>query len=135
MSPEETEVILYENYMRRMRTTGETDLNLDIVNLLAYWPSKKLHGQLVKYPQEVVPAMDQVLKDMMLELAEEDQMAGMEGMEGQEGELEIAEIMGKVYKVRALGLPSSNMRELNPSGTVILFSKSQRYNCADAFKL
>lgn len=60
--------------------------------------------------------MDQVLKDIMLELAEEDQMAGMEGMEGQEGELEIAEIMGKVYKVRPLGLTSSNMRELNPSG-------------------
>lgn len=118
MSPEETEITLYENYMRRMRTTGETNLNLDIVNLLAYWPSKKLYGQLTKYPQEVIPAMDQVLKDMMLELAEEDQMAGMEGMEGQEGELEIAEIMGKVYKVRPLGLPSSNMRELNPSGMV-----------------
>lgn len=119
--PEEDEVLLYEQYLRRMRVTGETNLNLDVVNLLAYPTSKKLHAQVVKYPEEVIPAMDQVLKDLMLELAEEDQMGGMEGMEGQEGEMEIADIMGKVYKVRPLGLQSTNMRELNPGGTHSLF--------------
>jgi len=41
-----------------------------MANLLAYPPSKKLYIQLTKYPQEVVPAMDQVLKDLMLELAD-----------------------------------------------------------------
>lgn len=117
-TPEEGDVALYETYMRRMRQTGETNLNLDMVNLLAYPPCKKLHGQLVKYPQEVVPAMDQVLKDLMLETADMDQQTGMDGMEGAEGDEEVAEIMGKVYKVRPFGLPAVNMRELNPTGAV-----------------
>ncbi|KAI0822446.1 MCM-domain-containing protein [Trametes gibbosa] len=116
-SPEEGELLLYESYLRRMRQTGETNLNLDMLNLAAYPPSKKLHSQLVKYPQEVIPAMDQVLKDLMLEIAEEDQQAGMEGMRGEAGEEEISEIMGKVYKIRPFGVPSVNMRDLNPSDT------------------
>ena len=116
-TPEEGEVLLYETYLRRMRQTGSTNLNLDMNNLAAYPPSKKLYTQLIKYPQEVVPAMDQVLKDLMLEIAEGDQQAGMEGMAGEEGEEEIADIMGKVYKIRPFGLPSVNMRELNPTGS------------------
>lgn len=115
-SPEEGEVVLYETYLRRMRQTGETNLNLDMFNLLAYPPSKKLHSQLAKYPQEVIPAMDQVLKDLMLEIAEQDQADGMDEMRGAQGEEEIAEIMGRVYKIRPLGLDPVNMRELNPTG-------------------
>ncbi|KAJ7594273.1 MCM-domain-containing protein [Mycena floridula] len=116
-SPEESEMTLYEAYMRRMRTTGETNLNLDIVNFLAYPPAKKLHTQLVKYPQEVIPVLDQSLKDMMLETADIDQRNGMEDMAGPEGDAEIADIMNKVYKVRPFGLPAVNMRELNPTDT------------------
>ncbi|KAG6873037.1 hypothetical protein C0995_003793 [Termitomyces sp. Mi166 len=116
-TPEEGEEILYETYLRRMRQVGDTNLNLDMVNLLAYPPSKKLYNQLMKYPQEVIPAMDQVLKDLMLELADLDQQAGMEGMEGADGEAEIADIMGRVYKVRPFGLPAVNMRDLNPTDT------------------
>ena len=119
-TPEEGEVALYETYLRRMRTTGDTNLNLDVVNLLAYPPSKKLHSQLVKYPQEVVPAMDQILKDLMLELADMDQRAGVEGMEGADGDEEISDIMGKIYKVRPFGLTTVNMRELNPTGMFLL---------------
>ena len=115
-SPEQGEVILYEGYMRRMRQTGDTNLNLDMGNLLAYPPCRKLHGQLGKYPQEVVPAMDQVLKDLMLETADADQREGREGMAGVQGDEEIADIMGKVYKVRPFGLTAANMRELNPTG-------------------
>ena len=115
-SPAAVEVLLYEGYLRRMRVTGEVNLNLDCENLRAFPPSRKLYGQLVKYPQEVIPAMDQVLKDIMLELAEEDQAEGVEGMLGQEGEEEIADIMSKVYKVRPFGLPAVNMRSLNPQG-------------------
>ncbi|EIN14579.1 MCM-domain-containing protein [Punctularia strigosozonata HHB-11173 SS5] len=111
------EAVLYEGFLRRMRQTGETNLNLDVVNLLAYPPCRKLHGQLVKYPQEVIPAMDQVLKDMMLEIADLDAEEGREGMLGEEGEAEIAEIMGKVYKVRPFGLKAVNMRDLNPTDT------------------
>lgn len=116
-SPEEGEVTLYETYLRRMRQTGHTNLNLDMGNLISYPPTKKLFGQLQKYPQEVVPAMDQVLKDLMLEIADMDQQAGMEGMRGDEGDEEIAEIMGRVYKVRPFGLKPVNMRDLNPTGT------------------
>ncbi|KAG6907797.1 hypothetical protein DXG01_007336 [Tephrocybe rancida] len=116
-TPAEGEETLYETYLRRMRQMGDTNLNLDMVNLLAYPPSRRLHSQLFKYPQEVVPAMDQVLKDLMLEVAEQDQQAGMEGMEGADGEAEIADIMGRVYKVRPFGLPAVNMRDLNPTDT------------------
>lgn len=115
-SPQEGEVILYEQYLRRMRQTGETNLNLDMVNLLAYPPSKKLYIQLSKYPQEVIPAMDQVLKDLMLELGEQDQSNGFDEMTGAQGEEEIAEIMTKVYKIRPFGIEAVNMRELNPTG-------------------
>ncbi|KAH9936704.1 MCM2/3/5 family-domain-containing protein [Amylocystis lapponica] len=116
-TPAEGEATLYVTYLRRMRQTGETNLNLDMANLSAYPPSRKLHGQLVKYPQEVVPAMDQVLKDLMLEVAEEDQHAGMADMRGPQGEEEVAEIMSKVYKIRPFGMPAINMRDLNPSDT------------------
>ncbi|KIK25348.1 hypothetical protein PISMIDRAFT_9705 [Pisolithus microcarpus 441] len=113
-SPEEGEVVLYETYLRIMRQTGQTNLNLDMVNLLAYPSSKKLFTQLQKYPEEVVPAMDQVLKDLMLELAQEDQNSGMEGMQGDQGDEEI--VMAKVYRVRPFGLKAINMRDLNPTG-------------------
>jgi DNA replication licensing factor MCM4 len=113
---EQGEILLYETYLRRMRQTGETDLNLDVQNLKAYPPTVKLFEQVRKYPQEVIPAFDQVLKDLMLDLAEEDAQAGMPGMQGVDGETEIAEISGKVYKVRPYGLASVNMRELNPQG-------------------
>ncbi|KAG2082080.1 hypothetical protein BD769DRAFT_1545818, partial [Suillus cothurnatus] len=93
-TPDEGEVVLYETYMRRIRQTGETNLNLDMINLLSYPPCKKLFAQLQKYPQEV----------------------------GDQGDEEIADIMGKVYKVRPFGLTAVNMRELNPSDTDKLIS-------------
>ena len=58
--------------------------------------------------------MDQVLKDMMLYIADMDHQAGMQGAEGEE---EIGDITRKVYhKVRPFGLPVVNMRFLNPTG-------------------
>ncbi|KAF9238126.1 MCM2/3/5 family-domain-containing protein [Melanogaster broomeanus] len=91
-SPDEAEVVLYENYMRVMRQTGQTNLNLDMDNLLAYPPCKKLFGQLAKIPPGI-------LKDLMLEISDEDQQAGVEGMQGEQGDEEIADIMGSVYKL------------------------------------
>ena len=79
---------------------------------MAYPPSKRLHSQLLKYPQEVIPAMDQVLKDMMLDIADMDHQATLEGMQGAEGGEEISDIMRKVYKVRPFGLPAVNMRHI-----------------------
>jgi DNA replication licensing factor MCM4 len=46
----------------------------------------------------------------------------MDGMQGDQGDEEIADIMGKVYKVRPFGLTAVNMRELNPSDTDKLIS-------------
>ncbi|TFK29479.1 cell division control protein 54 [Coprinopsis marcescibilis] len=121
-TPQEAEIVLYETYLRRMRKTGETNLNFDVLNLLAYPPARKLHSQLIKYPQEVIPAMDQVLKDLMIEVAEMDHRDGEEGMEGAQGEEEIAEIISKVYKIRPFGLTAVNMRGLNPTDTDKLVS-------------
>ena len=118
-SPEEGEHLLYETYLRRMRQTGQTNLNVDVLNLLSYPTSKKLHAQLLKYPQEVIPAMDQVLKDVMIELADEDKTAGVPDMQGADGDEEMAEILGRVYKVRPFGEMPGNMRELNPSGKLL----------------
>ncbi|KAF7331825.1 DNA helicase [Mycena kentingensis (nom. inval.)] len=117
VNPADGEVLLYETYLRQMRQTGETNLNLDVVNLLAYSASKRLHTQLIKYPQEVVPVMDQVLKDLMLEIAETDRRDGLDGMHGAQGEEEISDIMSRVYKIRPFGLTSVNMRDLNPTDT------------------
>ena len=119
-SPEEGERLLYEDYLRTMRVTGQTNLNLDMVNLQAFPPTKKLYTQLIKYPQEIIPVMDQVLKDLMVAVAEEDQRIGVEGMQGDEGENEINEIMSKVYKVRPWAGDACNMRDLNPTGDAVL---------------
>ena len=37
------------------------------------------------------------------------------------GEEEIADIMSKVYKIRPFGMPSVNMRDLNPTGAHVSF--------------
>lgn len=118
-SPGEGEQLLYENYLRTMRVTGHTNLNLDMMNLQAFPPTKKLYTQLIKYPQEIIPVMDQVLKDLMIAVAEEDQQNGVEEMQGDEGENEINEIMSKVYKIRPWGGDPCNMRDLNPTGDAV----------------
>ena len=118
-SPEEGERLLYEDYLRTMRVTNQTNLNLDMLNLQAFPPTKKLYTQLIKYPQEIIPVMDQVLKDLMVAVAEVDQQNGVEGMQGDEGEDEINEIMSKVYKVRPWGGDACNMRDLNPTGDAV----------------
>lgn len=62
----EKEYITMLNDMRRLGVTG---LNLDIRNLKAYPPTLKLWHQVQQYPQEIIPIMDQTVKDVMLELA------------------------------------------------------------------
>lgn len=119
------EEVLYERYLRQLRETGQTNLNLDAMNLHSYPPTKKLYHQLVNYPQEVIPIMDQVLRDVMIETAEE----GLEGAQNRyaEGgiselelrvlEEEVREVEGRVFKIRPYGGERSvNMRDLNPGG-------------------
>ncbi|KAF8995066.1 nucleic acid-binding protein [Hymenopellis radicata] len=116
-SPQEGETLVYEGYMHKMCMTGQTSLSLDMQNLLAYPGSKKLYHFLVKYPQEVVPVMDQVLRTLMLKLADLDQQNGVEGMEGEAGDEEIEEITCKVYNIQPFGVPPVNMCDINPTDT------------------
>lgn len=59
----------YLNMMSYMRQLGVTGLNLDARNLKAYPATLKLWHQLHAYPQEIIPLMDQAIKDVMIELA------------------------------------------------------------------
>ena len=55
--------------LNQMLDLGVTGLNLDVKNLKAYPATLKLWHQIMAYPQEVVPLMDQTLKDVMMDLA------------------------------------------------------------------
>jgi DNA replication licensing factor MCM4 len=46
-----------------MRLTHQTNLNLDMTNLVAFPPTRKLERWLRSNPQEVIPMCDQVLKE------------------------------------------------------------------------
>lgn len=119
------EVTLYQTYLQQLRQTGQTNLNLDALNLIAFPPTKRLYHQLVNYPQEVIPIMDQVLRDVMCETADEELENAMnqyaEGvlseLELRQMEDEIKDVEGRVFKVRPFGGERTvNMRDLNPGG-------------------
>lgn len=131
LSTRDADKPLYEGYLATMRQTGQTNLNLDALNLLAYPPTKKLYHQLVNFPQEMVPIMDQVLRDVMIETAEEEmQDAVNKQAEGLISELElrvveneVQDIETRVYRVRPFGGEKTvNMRDLNPGDTDKLVS-------------
>lgn len=63
---EEREYITMLNDMRQLGVTG---LNLDLRNLKAYPATLKLWHQVQAYPQEIIPIMDQCVKDVMMDLA------------------------------------------------------------------
>jgi DNA replication licensing factor MCM4 len=117
LSPAKANETLYLTYLRTMRLTQQTNLNLDSLNLSSFPPTRKLYQQLIAYPQEVIPIMDQVLKDVMIELSEEDWEQMEDGLERDLIEEEGREMAGRVYKVRPFGGEKVvNMRELNPQG-------------------
>lgn len=134
----------YINMMNTMRQLGATSMNLDVRNLKAYPTTLKLWHQLHAYPQEIIPLMDQAVKDVMVELA----MKEMERLRsrGQRGQPRrnlsseppapssdpmseagrtpqpeipdlVAEVETRPFKVLPFGLDSSvNMRDLDPAG-------------------
>ncbi|KAH9817088.1 MCM2/3/5 family-domain-containing protein [Melampsora americana] len=125
------EDLLYVDYLRTMRLTSQSNLNLDMTNILAYPPSKSQYHKLVSYPQEVIPAFDQVLKDCAIELAEEDRDNGAPELQGNTGDDQIAMLELMTFKVRPFNLVNqsahishtsadksthggANMRDLNP---------------------
>ena len=107
IEPGEGENLVYVNMLNQMRVLGLSNLNLDVRNLDAYPPAKKLYYQLINYPQEIIPIMDQTVKDCMVSLATENGNISHETIE--------MEIESRIYKVRPYGLvEQKGMRELNP---------------------
>ncbi|ODQ80121.1 hypothetical protein BABINDRAFT_171169 [Babjeviella inositovora NRRL Y-12698] len=97
--------LYYVAQFTQMRDLGLTNLNLDAVNLLAYPQAKKLYFQLINYPQEVVPIMDQTVKDVMVSLVMD-----------HPGAHNVEDIETNLYKIRPFNIESkSGMRELNPN--------------------
>lgn len=64
----------YVNLLKDLRRMGLQGLNLDVKNLLAYPATVKLYHQLENYPQEVIPIMDQGIKDILTEFAAEEML-------------------------------------------------------------
>ena len=62
----------YVEMMKNMLHMGLTGLNLDVRNLKCYPSTVKLWHQLQAYPHEIIPIMDQSIKDLMIDLAEEE---------------------------------------------------------------
>ncbi|GAA5947683.1 hypothetical protein JCM3765_001031 [Sporobolomyces pararoseus] len=127
---ERPEKKLYQHYLARMRDTGQTNLNLDVVDLQAFrWQQimvggpqtredrefSQLYNNFMLYPQELVPILDQQLKDSALEWACEEENLGIDGMERVENEQRAREMHQSVFKVRPYaGETRANMRDLNP---------------------
>ncbi|KAF2101640.1 MCM-domain-containing protein [Rhizodiscina lignyota] len=133
----------YVEMMKVMLELGVTALNLDARNLKAYPPTRKLWHQLQAFPNEIVPIIDVVIKDSMIELAErrmnemrveqansrmrdssslppvlsseaDNQNGGEAGVSSNVPDL-VRDVEGKIYRVRPFGLDKTiNLRELNP---------------------
>ena len=132
----------YVEMMKTMMHMGLTGLNLDVRNLKCYPTTIKLWHQLQAYPHEIIPIMDQSIKDLMIEVAEDEMsrmrterrqaeqrrsssMPAVPSSESAKGEAPddvpdlIQEVETRVYKVKPFGLDNSiNMRDLNPNGNV-----------------
>jgi len=107
--------LVYVDYMRKMRVTSQTNLNLDLINLLAFPPTKNLYNQILNYPQELIPICDQVLKDCVIELAEEDRDRGDLDSEAVVGDEEIAEMEGRIFKIRPFGYAGQSPESVTSS--------------------
>lgn len=145
---------LYVEMLNNMRQLGIGTLNLDVRNLKAYPSTIKLWHQLQAYPHEIVPLMDQAVKDIVVEQATKE-MARLRAEKPQrlqgraqirrDGSMPAApssdtnihsdqadqfpdlvmEAETRVYKVKPFGLETSvNMRELNPNGRHIQLRSS-----------
>lgn len=135
----------YITMMNTMRQLGVTSMNLDAKNLKAYPSTLKLWHQLHAYPQEIIPLMDQAVKDVMVELAIKEMdnlrsraqrnqhrtrdlssappVPSSDAMSetGRAPQTEIPDLVNEVetksFKVLPFGLDSTvNMRDLDPAG-------------------
>lgn len=104
--PEDLE-LYYVAQLNAMKDLGTTNLNLDAANLLAYSGTKKLYYQLINYPQEVIPIMDQTVKDCLVSLFADQSPAPAS----------IDDIETNIYTIRPYNINAvrRGMRELNPN--------------------
>ncbi|MCJ1450824.1 hypothetical protein MMC28_001158 [Mycoblastus sanguinarius] len=132
----------YVEMLNNMRHFGVTGLNLDVRNLKAFPSTVKLWHQLQAYPHEIVPLMDQAIKDIIVDQAEEEMNRLRSDQQLQRAQMRpdssmpavpssetnghvdqlpaipdlVQEAETKVYKVKPFGLDKAvNMRELNPN--------------------
>ncbi|KAK7207242.1 cell division control protein 54 [Myxozyma melibiosi] len=110
VQPGEGEEIVYLDMLRDMYEVGVTTLNLDVQDLRAYPPTRTLYYNLLRYPQELIPVMDQAIRDCMIEL-----LTGMNLTQAQIADHE-ANMIYKVrpYNLRAEEGGSRGLRDLNP---------------------
>lgn len=106
VDPEDLE-LFYVGQLNTMKDLGTTNLNLDAANLLAYPATKKLYYQLINYPQEVIPIMDQTVKDCLVSLF----------LDLTAVPASIDDIETNIYTIRPYNLNAvrRGMRELNPN--------------------
>ncbi|KAL9578373.1 MAG: hypothetical protein Q9212_005756, partial [Teloschistes hypoglaucus] len=132
---------VYMELLKNMRELGVGTLNLDARNLKAYPTTVKLWHQLQAYPHEIIPLMDQAVKDIIVDQAEEEMLrlraaqqprqlnargSSVPAVPTSEANVHsdqvdqipdlVMEAEIRVYKVKPFGLDESvNMRELNPN--------------------
>lgn len=110
VEPGTGEDLVYDDMLKAMKELYVTNLNVDCKNLLAFPQTKKFYHQLINYPAEIIPLMDQVTKDEM-KLIYIDTGATDE---------ELLEFEKLSYRVRPFNLEKkANMRELNPIGEIL----------------
>lgn len=101
----------YIQKLNELKETGSTNLNLDVQNLMAVASTRQIANHLILYPQEVIPVMDQVVKDCLISVVLDDP----EYRETPETDGLVHDIESRFYKVRPFNIGNKKgMRELNP---------------------
>lgn len=138
-SANEKEYVKMLNDLRRMGLQG---LTLDARNLKSYPATLKLWHQMQAYPQEIIPLMDQAIKDVMMELAKREMQEMQKTAQNRTARRPrgasstapypssdvgtpaapsgvpnlVADIEQRTYKVMPFGLEKTvNMRDLDPA--------------------
>lgn len=110
--PGEGQELIYKEKIKEMYRLGSKNLNLDASDLLAYQPSSKLYHQLILYPQEIIPIMDMVLKEYLLDLLRSPSEREDLGNPTRQDMMETEEAL---YSTRPFNVGATrNLRDLNP---------------------
>lgn len=133
----------YMEMLRNMLHLGVTGLNLDLRDLKAYPSTIKLWYQLQAYPHEIIPLFDSSIKEVMLEIANDEVQKARDrrrrGGRAQDGDSSsipvfpssdadgpngaddsladlVRDVENRVYRTKPFGLDKTiNLRELNPN--------------------